>query len=839
MSFTPGESVGRYRIVREIGRGGEAVVFLAEDPKLGRQVALKVVPDAAPVAGGPAAERFRREVEALSRLDHRGICRLHDADAHEGIPFLVLAYVEGRTLEDPAALPPEARIPAIEEVARALQAAHDAGVVHGDLKPGNIVVTPAGRCVVLDFGAARLRDASGAGGADRPAGTLPYLAPEALAGVAGARTDVFGLGAVLFELVTGRPPIEAPTRAALLARIAQEPAPLARDVAPGIPRDLEAVLAKALDRDPDRRYATMTEFADDLARLGSGDPVRARRHGLASRAFRRARRRPAAAALAGFGAAFLAVAAFVGLAKNLELTGHLDRAAGAERRAAADATRAEEHFRRHARLADHRRLQELLERSRDLAPPAPERIPALEGWLADARALHARQGSHRETLDALRARGRVPAPDDLGPSVPPALRRRIEDLRAREERLAGLAESGPKRDREPGALSAREAAAAARRLRALFERIVESPPPGEVRIYDDEIDAWQDRTLAALVSSLERLGDPDPAAGMIAAVERRVGECRRLAAAEADAAHRDAWVRACGSIADRAESPRYDGLRIRPQSGLVPLRRDPASGLWEFLHLPSGEAPPEDAAGNLEMTAESGIVLVLVPKGRARVGARRPAEGETGDEPHVDRLAFADESPLDEVPLDPFFLSKFELTTGQWLRVRGMTPDLAPDRAEGDAAAPVTMLDWFEAEDVSRRLGLVLPTEVQWEYATRAGTATPWWTGSDPASLEGAEVFAAARPEPVGRRRPNPFGLHDVAGNACEWCRDVFARYDDPRMPGTGERAGLDDSGLRVRRGGSFQSRDVQDLRSARRRIDPPRERRLTTGLRPGRPLHR
>src|SRR5262249_20237304 len=155
-----------------------------------------------------------------------------------------------------------------------------------------------------------------------------------------------------------------------------------------------------------------------------------------------------------------------------------------------------------------------------------------------------------------------------------------------------------------------------------------------------------------------------------------------------------------------------------------------------------------------------------------------PQSGDPPDAPYVDPLAAAPEGPLDDVPLDPFFMSKFEMTRAQWIRLQGVNPEPVrqatrrADTREG-TTYPVAFIDWIESKAALTRVGLDLPTEAQWEYATRAGTTTPWWTGPDPAAIVGGAVIGTAGPEPVGSRRPNPFGLYDAVGNVGVWCRDI------------------------------------------------------------------
>ncbi|MEM7311058.1 MAG: protein kinase [Planctomycetota bacterium] len=309
-----GRRIGPYRVRQLLGRGGQGEVFLAEDTRLGRRVALKVL---APGAARSLAlrERFRREAEVASRLDHPGICTVYEAGEADGALFVAMRYVEGRTLAQVVVADRERgeepltraelldRCRRVEGAARALHAAHEAGVVHRDVKPSNLMLTPEDDLVVLDFGLAG--DLTG----DAPTltatgdlhGTPAYMSAEQLSterGTVDRRTDVYSLGVTLFELLAGRRPFEAPTREGLFRAILEAPAPALRRLVPAAPRDLETVLETALERERDRRYRTAELFADDLAAVIESRPVAARRVTLAGRALRYARREPAKASLA-------------------------------------------------------------------------------------------------------------------------------------------------------------------------------------------------------------------------------------------------------------------------------------------------------------------------------------------------------------------------------------------------------------------------------------------------------------------------------------------------------------------------------------------------------------
>jgi len=359
--------------------------------------------------------------------------------------------------------------------------------------------------------------------------------------------------------------------------------------------------------------------------------------------------------------------------------------------------------------------------------------------------------------------------------------------------------------------------------------------------------------LVRLVGDLEMLNEPE--IGRLARVKRWAATARTLherTISSADA--REAWTRALASI--RQEFSKYDGLEFEPQLGLHPIGRDPSSGLFEFVHLASGEAPVRAADGRLQITEDSGIVLVLLPGGIALVGAQNESE----EEPHFDGLASDFEAEIVDADLDPFFVGKHEVTLAQWWRLTGREPNaLLPGRIRGGRMAtrrnPVERVSFDECEKVLGHVGLRLPTEVQFEYANRAGTTTAWWTGAEPQSLFDAanvrdESYGALGADtecegwddgwavhaPIGSLRANAFGLHDTAGNVFEWCRDLSSGPSTPPAQGDGLRAG--DPGVKKRmvRGGGWGS--FADLaRSACRDHEDPTYSGPTLGIRAVRKL--
>jgi predicted Ser/Thr protein kinase len=269
----PASTFGPYDLLEPLGRGGMGVVFKARRRSDGHEVALKLLPPH-PVAG--AAARLRREAEAASRIRHPNVASVLDAGEHEGRLYVALELIPGRTLADALAAGPLGVSRALElvaKVARAIEAAHEQGVVHRDLKPSNIIIADRGEPVVIDFGLAKAEGSrESLTRTGEVLGTLFYMSPEQLEGRrdVDARTDVYALGAILFECLTGRPPFDAATSYELMVQVANEaPAPPSR-LAPGLSPAVDAIVLRALSKDRDARHETASALATDLERVLGG-----------------------------------------------------------------------------------------------------------------------------------------------------------------------------------------------------------------------------------------------------------------------------------------------------------------------------------------------------------------------------------------------------------------------------------------------------------------------------------------------------------------------------------------------------------------------------------------
>ena len=268
----------RYEVEAPLGTGGMAEVWRGHDRVLNRTVAIKtLLPQFA--RDSSFVERFRREAQAAARLNHAGIVSVYDSGTDGDTPYIVMQYIEGRTLADflgsGKTLPPKQAATIAQEIAEALGAAHAHGVIHRDIKPANVMITREGKVLVMDFGIARL--ISGPETAPQTSavlGTASYLSPEQAQGHSvDARSDIYALGVVLYEMLTGRPPFTGDSPMAIAYKQVNATPPAPSSANPDVPPELDAVVMRALSKNPANRYQTGQEFADDLERARTGGQV--------------------------------------------------------------------------------------------------------------------------------------------------------------------------------------------------------------------------------------------------------------------------------------------------------------------------------------------------------------------------------------------------------------------------------------------------------------------------------------------------------------------------------------------------------------------------------------
>ncbi|MEW6744264.1 MAG: bifunctional serine/threonine-protein kinase/formylglycine-generating enzyme family protein [Planctomycetota bacterium] len=832
----------RYRLLGEVGQGGMGVVLEVWDDELGRKLAMKValseVPDQAEATPLEAAEslgRFVDEAQVTGQLDHPGIVPVHELglDADRRVYF-TMRLVRGRNLREVIDLARrgeedwnQARVLGVLlKVCEAMAYAHSKGVIHRDLKPGNIMVGRFGEVYVMDWGLAKVIGEQQHGDPLSPAGgssyrgvspsrtaaglvlgTPSYMPPEQARGEIAhidQRSDVYSIGAMLYHALSSRMPYvregEEVDSAEVVRRVIAGPPESLHSLRAGASPELEAICEKAMARDPAQRYASTETLARDLRAYLEQRVVLAYEAGPLAELRKWVKRNRGTAASLGAAVTltlvFLVILNVTTQRSQRRIEKQNVQLGEAYRDVAAAKERAERNYEDFNRLADLNVLRGLEEESRELWPAWPEQIPRMEAWLRRAE-------------------------------------RVAQSLPLHESYLARLSEE---------------------------DRAVAPSLPRSVDA--DRREAWLPALVRGLVEDLRGFVAAGPRPGLVAEMRQRLERARSIERRSIEE-HVEAWEEAIteielGDVYGRDGKP----LMLSPQMGLVPLGDDPNSGLWEFWVVESGERPERDpGSGELSMTPESGLVLVLLPGGCFQMGCQRSDARAPCYDPNA---LLSDE--LHTVELDPFFLSKYEMTQGQWLRIMGSNPSLLPHekplREQPESLLlPVEQVSYTDCVECLRRIGLTLPTEAQWEYGARAGTPTAWWCGNTEASIGESHAgnlhdqtsYAAraagswgpplpwtdghADTAPVASFAANPFGLHDVIGNVLEWCRDWSADYRQPVSTGDGLREPEPEGRrLRIYRGGSFDFRaDV--ARSHVRDRNTADTANFNLGLRPARPL--
>jgi len=804
----------RYTIEGEITHGGMGSILRAWDEDIRRHIAMKVIlerespnaPNGRARVDPSQLARFLEEAQVTGQLEHPSIVPVHELGLDpSGRVYFTMKLVKGRDLRaiydlvfDGNADWSETRaLNVVLKVCEAVAYAHKKGVIHRDLKPGNVMVGDFGEVYVMDWGLARVigrkdrhdpRIAPDAGSTrsvrterreereaapDSPiltmdgtvVGSPAYMSPEQARGDAAAidsRSDVYAIGAMLYHLLARQMPYvplgARVSQRTILGMVLHGPPQKLVEFRRNLPAELVAICERAMSRRAEERYATTLELADDLRAYLENRVVRAYRTGAWAELSTWTRRnRGTAAAMAGVGASLLVGAILVLQGKA--------------------ATRQRDQV-----LADLELVRNLVNSADGLWSALPSEVPILEEWITAADAAAASQLEYERSTS-----------DVLEPSSALAVKAR----RLLEEHRPSL-----KRERT--------------RVQGLWES----------------------------AKSLEARTVSSPAA-----------QAR--------------WRAAIDAI---AMNPRYGGSQIRPQLGLLPLGENSSTGLWEFWHVLSGAEPGTDGTQRpWTLEAQTGVVLVLLPRVQTALGSipftnlqastaeelfqLAPSQPEWGT-PWHDPAARPQDGFLEGIELDPFFMSKYELTQSQYARLTGRRPSQG---ARADTH-PVEYVSWNEAQAALARVELQLPTDVQWEYACRAGTTSPFWTGWTFAELQGAANIAdrtrgrspfamgqeTAEVEdlflgtaPVGLVRPNGFGLFDVHGNVWEWCRDGY-RLD--RNPRDGDGLAVDSESIdaKVLRGGSFFT-PARNVRSAYRLTGgfAASDRDGDVGVRPSRPLMR
>ncbi|MCA8958962.1 MAG: SUMF1/EgtB/PvdO family nonheme iron enzyme [Planctomycetes bacterium] len=903
--------IGPYRLQEVIGEGGMGVVYRAEQSEpLRRRVAVKIVKPGHDNANVLA--RFDSERQALAIMDHEAIAKVLDAGTTpDGRPYFAMEYVAGLPITeycDREKLSTDQRLALFAEVCDGVQHAHQKGVIHRDLKPSNILVSTDGdrhRPKIIDFGIAKatgfqLTEKTLYTQRGQLVGTPEYMSPEQADPTAldiDTRTDVYSLGVLLYVLLVGRHPYRdqltrsrdlLEVRRIILEQDAPRPSTLirsgdatetlvqARRTEVGTLRrqlrgELDWIALKALEKDRNRRYPAASELAADVRRYLADSPIQARPPSFwytARKTLRRHRNVLLPTVLF-----LVALFAGLGLATYRYVTV----------RAIA------------LRSGETQRLEAFDAEVESLWPEIPENVRTMEAWLLRAKHETERLPALETELAQLRSKAEAYEVEREASSF---LVQRLRDLREERQKL-------------------RETASTERRMTLSTEiASLEKRIGTEERYrFASEENQLHHQILSRLVDLLRSIRDVRiPAVESRVRVassirDRSIGQEVRWEAARRAIRSSDKYggldlPPQLGLLPLGVDpgSGLYEFLHVR--SGASPIRDDgeraPFNGVKVGIVLVlipgataiiGAETPDvvfEDSADGVTVAAvqnrpfyrrrvglEAGDVVMaidgIVPEDAA--DARSRVSRWTSDqeirlqivragEPRtievrlltIDPEATSYEGPCHEVAIEPFFISKYEMTQAQWSRFVGENPsNYADDREMIELDNPVERVSWYDAQVQLGRMMLRLPTEAEWEYAARAGSRTPWWTGADEHSLRGAANLrdltfkrdsnylgdviewlddGALFHGVVGSWRANPWGLHDVHGNVWEWTATAAHQYDADQPF---ER----DDPYAICRGGSFYSEFASLARSANRIVVTKDYRGWEYGLRPAKSIER
>ena len=878
-----------YRLEKEIGRGGMGVVSEAVQFDLQRKVAIKIP------HSGEAQRRFVEEAIVSANLTHPNIISVHElVRTKNSDKAMVMQLVEGEPWSDRIhalhkehtnGLPfqiLEKELEIFITVAQAIYYAHSRGVLHNDLKLSNVMVGAFGDVSVMDWGCATLNPAEQNPLAlplinptriNAPFGSPVYMSPEQAKGLGssiGVCTDVYLLGGVLFEIVMGHPTRHyGPVEQVIFQAINGTHEPLAEHV----PSRLKAVIHKALHPKPKQRYASVNDFIEAVRefmvfhqaetllqrvktslKIIQSEDIEARNllefvamHSLLMQCRDLGLTEDTQSLLEELLTLFVDTALVKGdlniasvYAEQLS-----NSPENSKRKQKIKKAKAQQESLQKAKVRNQRmKIGGLLTVCAVLL--AGLGVIELERGKAEESAEFAAQQTElvqkslkelQELSDTQKLRELMVKSDSLWPARP----EKTDDMTAWLTDAQQLIDLLPRHRKHLEDL---------RQLGAEFQ-----DTNGNKRYrFKEATDQWVHNTLSELVDNLEQLEQND-----FPQMQARLVFANRIAQ-ESISDAQEQWDNAISAI---EQSPQYGGLKLSPQLGLVPLGENPDSGLWEFWHIQSGLKPQQDSKGRLILNEQTGIVLVLIPAGEFWMGANKSRK-KRKSEGNVDPRARQKEMPSHQVSIGAFFLSKYELTQGQWLKIMGNNPAAYAIGREMNGRTvtpqhPIEQVSWSESMTAMMRYDLTLPTEAQWEYANRAGTDTVYWTGNTVSSLQGAANISDQRsrergaPEswavesvlrdeyiihgPVGQLRANPFGLHDTSGNVWEWCSDRYGEYTFPVKPLTGERVVEDENAPRLFRGGGFRANSIHVRSADRYSIYATDYRAYDVGVRPARPI--
>lgn len=777
-------TVGRYTILRKLGEGTMGSVYLAHDTTLDRQIALKV-PKVTIGNSEDFINRFRREAKAAAGLKHPNICSVLDADEINGIPFITMDFIDGVPLSEFIGKEQLSSTDAVLQmssiIAEAIAHAHDKGVVHRDLKPGNILVDRNFQPHITDFGLARRvghSDGSTATHEGLLLGTPAYMAPEQAKGEqakVGPQSDIYSLGVILFELLTCRLPFEGSVPE-MLAQVLRDNPPVPSRIRKDLSEDIDDLCLKMLRKDPGKRFQKMNEVVTALSKLrekiNKDKPTNSDATKNSSPYDRRK----------------TAINTMIEKGLYANAIRELESISGIESPDAA----------------------EVVEWAR-------QKLPLVR---AEERSLNP-QGVESLLMTAMELFEKHDYPGCIQLlSDIPSLRRSV--------RVEDLLRVATERELEAEQLLANIKDAESRRVLAGIEPLVGrllklKPGNSYARRLLDALQSYKSLPLLRRQYRFEN-GRLQPAL--------KVGFVRQWFMAILVVG-----ILACLVLPGYFYATSYlnkDDQALTAVKAVTPSETSPPHSLTvePVAVKKSDNLPVAEPRGNEERDMDpmgtstdpyeiengAGMRLRLIPAGDFVMGSPADEIGRSENEGPPHRVSIT----------RPFYIGITEVTQLQWFSVMKTRPWEGQEFVRAGDKFPVTFVSWDDAESFCEKLGNAdrvlyrLPTEAEWEYACRAGTTTAYAFSEDVSNLpsyawfeSNAENIGAQYPHEVALKKPNGFGLHDMLGNAWEWCRDWRAPYssmlaEDPLNVATGEATD------RVLRGGSWCDSPVK-LRSAYR----------------------
>ena len=844
-----------FRVEEEIGRGGVGLIESAEQKSMVRFVAIKT-------AQNPDFQQsLVREAKITGSLSHPNIIPVYDViEGADGEIGISMPLIHGKPWsirrEDEPKPTLEEELDILIRVALAVAYAHDRGVLHNDLKLENVMVGDHGSIILMDWGCATATKAytmnhipiTPSHTIKKPFGTPCYMPPE-LARGEGADihtwSDVYQLGGMLYEIIENRPPrsgteIEEVIRQGVQGVI---------DPMTSASSYLRDICMDALHPDPKERIQHARDFVERVRRYLS---IQASEQ-LAQQA--RGALEICTKAIQGSIQSDRSI--LLELQKTIYTFEQAEKIGDSESQKEGieqarilliqtaldlgDLSLAKVHLDclpinstkdLHTKLSKIESDRKKEERNSRRIRMAIVLLSAclVVGLIVGNVVVRTQRIFAEEKLKEIAELSGIQLHQELIEEEEllwPAVPERVADMRLWIKESRTLVASLPNHERHLEALEQK--------------KVLEGFQSPELR--------WEYQTLTRLILGLQSLKKET-----IPKVERRLITAENLYSQSIES-HKEQWKNAISSIKN---SPLYGGLQITPQLGLVPLGAN-KEGLWEFAHVLSGDIPQQDSQGQWDITEDVGVVLVLLPERTFLMGASTE-QGADNFDPRAADI----ESPVHEVSLSAFFLSKYELTQAQWLRVQPKNPSAyLPGQEQGGFVIsllnPVEHMTWQEAKEALGRMDLILPTEAQWEYGNRAGTQSVYWGGDSIQDMLGrtniSDRLARERGSPsswkfeeelddgytvhapVGKFSPNRFGLHDTSGNVWEWCLDRFGPYTDPTRSGDGLRMTVENEERYIFRGGGFRASSVHARSADRYSIYAQDYSAYDVGIRPARAL--